>query len=63
MEGRGGPVEVEEVSGERWGRFWESGGDYREGLEGPVQGRRGSGEGRGDPRVGGLFMEKVGKVW
>jgi hypothetical protein len=43
--------------------LWESGGGHREGLEGLVEGRRGSEEGRGDPGVGGGFMEKVGKVW
>jgi hypothetical protein len=36
--------------------LWEIGGVHREGLEGLV-------EGRGDPGVGGGFMEMVGKVW
>jgi hypothetical protein len=61
--GRGYGREVEEVSGERWGMLWESGRGHREGLEGLVGGRRGSEEGRGDPGVGGGFMEKVDKVW
>jgi hypothetical protein len=43
--------------------LWESGGGHREGLEGLVEGHRGSEEGRGDAGVGGGFMEMVGKVW